>query len=172
MPIGPASHFVDLETIRPEHRDTPQPRMPRYGWSTSRLDWDVAHALVVVRQFGKVPLQLAMQGIIPQTSGVYVVCSGPNGADDCDLLCTLYTVLYVGQSTNLRARFIHHLTAPTGMATVLSAFDRLEFWYTPIPESELNLVEGAIQRALGPPANKINAPSFAAKLSAPIPANP
>ena len=147
--------------------------MAEYGWSLKRADWTAARALVVEHDFGKVRMQLQMQGAVPSVSGVYVICCGPNDPQPSELWSELYNALYVGQAKNLRDRFVQHINARSGgAARVREAFDQLEFWYVPVPAATLSQYERTLQRALGPTANLISAPSYTVGLGPPVPANP
>lgn len=100
---------------------------------------------------------------LPERAGVYAICAPPPSPES-NLPLGLMNVLYVGESENLRRRFVEHSKTSDGrLAAAKRCYaDSLQFWWSEIvghPEQELSdkerivQVEAALLRAFGPPIN-------------------
>lgn len=126
----------------------------RYGWSTDRGAWRRLSVQAVERNWKRVPFAALHQGAVPAQAGVYVICT-PGLAADAGLFGVLYNAIYVGQSRDLRKRFLQHCRSPgRELATALNCFRVLEFWSACVDSSQLDGMEALLIECLGPPANQ------------------
>lgn len=134
----------------------------RYGWNLRRDSWELAGKEIQKLEWKKVFLDPSQTFVIPQKSGVYLICGRPPLLGDTDPtkpLGVFYNVLYAGQSGSLRARFDTHakLTSPD-LELAKKTFRNLDYWYALVENVDLNRIEGLLLDVLGPTANRVNAP--------------
>ena len=150
----------------------------KYGWTLDRSKWDLLpDEFVVGGSWNSVQFTLADKDSIPESSGIYLVCTPPCGrrrgdsTSPNDLFGILYSALYVGKSSNLRTRFIQHCRKPD--RPIQAAFtcysEALEFWYHRTDVGSLRTAENSLFDCLGPPANRIR--PLAAAVARRIPAS-
>lgn len=126
----------------------------RHGWSLDKSDWRTTDKDLVDRNWRRAPFIAVQHSMVPEQSGVYVICS-PGLSASAGLFGLLYNALYVGQATDLHSRFLQHRRTPgREIARMINCFRSLDFWYTPAPEEDLNSVEATLIECLGPPANQ------------------
>jgi hypothetical protein len=144
----------------------------RYGWTLQYDDWSKLTAELSERKWARVPLEAVYQDSVPSRAGIYLICGTPRGPDQRPFR-DLYGVLYAGQANSLRRRFCEHCQRPKRELAAAHACMRsgLDYWYCSAASGELNRLEGALIRALGPPANLIDAPKITARIGQPVPAN-
>lgn len=144
----------------------------KYGWSLEPDVWQVLGKRTKFYRWQKVILEKDYSKQVPQSSGIYLICASvktkqkPTNGGVMDYL---YNAIYVGQSENLRNRFLKHArfeNAATNRAR--SIFRRLDFWHSEIESDELDSIEQLLIDALGPTANKINV--IQARIGDPVPA--
>ena len=83
----------------------------RYGWNINSAPWERAGKELQKLEWKKVFLDPSQTFVIPEKSGVYLICGRPPVPVETDLtkpLAIFYNVLYAGQSGSLRARFATH----------------------------------------------------------------
>ncbi len=110
--------------------------------------------------------------VIPEASGIYIICSKPStvsGHFSGKLWATLYNAQYVGHSNNLRIRFREHLTGYGDVVKVKHLYQRVDFWYAEVAQDRLRVVEDYIYDVFRPAANKIK--PVQAKFGVGVPAN-
>jgi hypothetical protein len=134
----------------------------RYGWNLSTEPWERAFKEIQNLEWKKVPLDSIQSIVVPEKSGVYLICGrppAPSGTDHTKPLAVFYNVLYAGQSGSLRSRFVTHakFTSPD-LERAKRTFQNLDFWYAPVESVDLNRIEGLLLDVLGPTANRVNAP--------------
>ena len=132
----------------------------RYGWNIHSAPWELASKEIRKLEWKKVFLDPIQTVIIPEKSGVYLICGRPPiETDSTKPLAIFYNVLYAGQSGSLRARFATHakLTSPD-LELAKKTFRNLDYWYALVENVDLNRVEGLLLEVLGPTANRVNAP--------------
>lgn len=131
----------------------------RYGWSRVEHPWrELADASLPTRPWRSSPFAKAWHSQVPTAPGVYIITGSPpiKGA-----FSTAWCPLYVGQTSNLRSRFGHHLRGGTAVSS-LHIFADLRFFYLIVTGEEaetsnLRRYEQVLQDAFGPIANNINA---------------
>ena len=134
----------------------------RYGWNINSSSWERAAKEIATLTWKKVFLDSSQTVMIPEKSGVYLICSSPPssaGPDQTKPLGCFYNVIYVGQSGGLKSRFATHAksTSPD-LELAKKTFLNLDFWYALTDVSSLNRIEGLLLDVLGPTANRVNAP--------------
>ena len=153
----------------------PKSRGNQTGWHLNTVIWRELENLLGDRAFAKVQFNTFMINTVTTEPGVYLLCSHPPLPTNTDLTDKLYNVLYVGQAGNLRSRMLDHLNGKNSHIKIDSlAFSKagLAFWYITVPKDSLSEFEGKIQAAFNPVINRISAPSYRAKLSVSVSANP
>lgn len=134
----------------------------RYGWNINGSSWDRAGKEIQNLKWKKAFLDSSQTFVIPERSGVYLICGRPPVPVEKDLtkpLAIFYNVLYAGQSASLRQRFATHAksTSPD-LELAKKTFRNLDFWYALVENVDLNRIEGLLLDVLGPTANRVNAP--------------
>ena len=109
-------------------------------------------------------------------SGIYMLCASPLGhrfppsQRAGKLFANLMTPIYIGQTTDLRQRFLRHCRNPSpkvGKASVCFEMS-LMFWYHRVPLERLDFDEAVLIRCFGPPANERDE-TIPAYMGTPIP---
>ena len=129
----------------------------RKGWSLEARDWHELERVLPEAVWRRVRFRDLDQDSVPSGPGVYAVCSSPavrSPAKLAALFPALNTVLYVGQASNLRQRFLQHLagTKPE-MAAISLCYVASVFWFTELSPERLNDVEREMINCFGPTAN-------------------
>ena len=150
----------------------------RYGWSLAKLEWDgLSSEIISEESWRSVQFNIADVNSVPPSSGVYLLCTSPPRrrrsavTSSNDLFGLLYTAIYAGKSENLRRRFEDHCRNPKSeIITSRECFaDSLDFWFTRLDPSQLDIVEARLIDCLGPPANAVRG-MITARIQNPIPA--
>jgi len=146
----------------------------RYGWSIDPQAWSRADSEIQKLEWKKVFLLEHQAPLVPQGSGVYLMCVHPPVSRNKDVprpLAILYNAIYAGQSRILRDRFKTHAKSTSeDIESAKRAYGNLDFWYAVVDSVDLNHLEALLLDVLGPTANRVNAP-LQGKLGAPRPAN-
>ncbi len=144
----------------------------KYGWQLDGILWQRLSDHSGRHEWIRTYLDDDYKDTVPRGSGVYLICvsaidavSGGHNAER--LLKTLYNVVYVGQTEDLRRRFLEHTKGYGDVRHARRIFRRLHYWYSPIPSIERDAVEQCFLDALGPAANRRN---VRARVDAPVPA--
>jgi hypothetical protein len=146
----------------------------KYGWNLDDLAWERAQERLIVLQWRRVLLVEVQATLVPESSGVYLICATPplkrEGASEKPL-ANFYNALYAGQSKSLRERFkTHSRISSPDIEQAKKTFKVLDYWYALVDIIDLNFVESLLLDVLGPTANRINAP-LQGTLGNPEPAN-
>lgn len=142
------------------------------GWSLDPQCWEIFSGVVPGLTFISFQLRIENEVVIPEASGIYIICSRPSTVSNNfsgKLWTTLYNAQYVGKSTNLRKRFKEHVIGYKDVAKVKSLYRHVDFWYAQVAQDRLEVTEGYIWDVLRPAANKIK--PGRAKFGAGVPAN-
>ncbi len=134
----------------------------RYGWNIDRASWERASNILQKLEWKKAFLDPSQAFVIPEKSGVYLICSRPPvpvESDSTKPLGIFYNVLYAGQSVSLRTRFnTHAKSSSLDIELVKKTFRNLDYWYALVEKVDLDGIERILLDVLGPTANRINAP--------------
>ena len=150
----------------------------RYGWSLVRDEWSgLPGDLVNGKVWRSVQFNTDEATSVPASPGIYLICTSPPGRRRStiisanDLFGLLYTAIYAGKSENLRRRFGDHCRNPKSeILTSRECFaDCLDFWFTKLDPSKLDIVEAQLIDCLGPPANVVRG-MITARIQNPVPA--
>lgn len=95
-------------------------------------------------------------------SGIYLLCASPVGHHfppshrSGRLFANLMTPIYIGQTVDLRQRFLRHCRNPSPKIRKAGlCYDRaLTFWFHRVSLERLKSVEAVLIRCFGPPANE------------------
>lgn len=131
----------------------------------------MAHRAVAGREHKNLLFNEKFATMVPKTSGVYMVCTSPDSPQTADIFSELKCPLYIGQTTNLRARFLQHLQSSSPVHSITMCFKRVEFRFVEVPTDDLNGVELALYKAFGPPTNR-QSPPLKGSFGPAVPANP
>lgn len=109
-------------------------------------------------------------------SGIYMLCASPVGHRFStemyanNLFDRLLTPIYIGQTTDLHKRFLHHCNNPSAkVGRAALCFGRsLMFWFHLVPSEQLIHSEAVLIHCFGPTANERVEP-IPATLGTPIP---
>ena len=146
----------------------------KYGWNLEKESWDRAYESLIALQWRRVLLTEVQATLVPEESGVYLICASPplKSEDITEKpLANFYNALYAGQSRSLRDRFkTHSRISSPDIERAKRAFRVLDYWYARVDVVDLNLVESLLLDVLGPTANRISAP-LQGTLGSPVPAN-
>lgn len=137
----------------------------RHGWSLSPAVWAGVREAFEHRRWSRVPFQMRSRVMVPNACGIYVLAAGP-GVGQTGALARLYDALYVGQSTNLRVRFLQHLSHPQPQIERATRCFAMDFWFTCSEEHERYGLEALLIDCLGPSANRI--PGIRATIGQPV----
>lgn len=127
----------------------------RHGWSLSPRSWAAMREAFENRPWKQVPFRIHSRALVPNACGVYVLAAG-SGVRHAGVLARLYGALYVGQSVDLRARFLQHLARPQPELERAVRSFALDFWFTPSDEPDLLRLEALLIECLGPSANRLS----------------
>lgn len=134
----------------------------RYGWNLNSAPWERAGKELQQLEWKKVFLDPSQAFVIPEKSGVYLICGRPPVSPETDPakpLAIFYNVLYAGQSGSLRSRFATHAKSTSqDLELAKKTFRNLDYWYALVESIDLNRIEGLLLDVLGPTANRVNAP--------------
>ncbi len=129
-----------------------------HGWRCRLEVWQALGRLLSGITWCKVFFRPASKLQVPAFSGIYILASSPPNCVRGLCADSLYNVLYVGKSVNLRRRFMEHLQSPDGaMQAVRRVFSRhIEFWHTAceIKLDQLDMLESHLIHCLRPTANQ------------------
>lgn len=137
------------------------------NWSFDRDQWDALASFDGEVKWKAVPLEGGRKRSIPNRPGVYMLVAEPPKPAKAKVLenVHLQTVVYVGQGL-LQDRFAQHVKGEReGVIAAKKVFDRIRFYYTPVPRDSLNDLESLLYEALGPPSNKIHPPTIRARVA-------
>jgi hypothetical protein len=120
----------------------------------------------LVGPWNRVAFRQVQRRRVPEEPGIYIL--GARAPGSC-LPSPLYNAVYVGQTTNLRNRFLQHLRRPsTEVGHAAVCFPEMDFWFVPSDHASLNRLEAMLIECLGPSANR--RAGIGARVGPPIPA--
>ena len=135
----------------------------RHGWSIEPEPWAKLSSLPINgNQWRSVQFTVADSNSVPSVAGIYALCTPPPGRirrnlrpSSNDLLGVLFTVVYIGQTTDLHRRFIEHCRRPKlEIRQIRQVFSEcLEFWFCRMESSEIDAVEMQMIDCFGPTGN-------------------
>jgi hypothetical protein len=126
----------------------------RYGWSLEEPSWQRLRALKDRGKWRRCKLDQLQRVHVPTEPGIYLIGASAT-KDDGEPFSTLYNAIYVGQSTNLQARFLQHIRTPQDpLRLARSCFPILDYWFLEVDASELDSLEAVLIDCLGPSANR------------------
>ena len=126
----------------------------RKGWSLDPDQWQLCVSLLTGTQWGKCFLESLYRDVVPEASGVYLICARPQKIGR--RFPELYEVVYVGQDgVSLRRRFLEHCNRPKPEIARLRRcyYMPLDYWFCQAPSEMLSRLEGVLIDSFGPPAN-------------------
>jgi len=129
----------------------------RHGWRLDPKPWQRLAAVCRGQIWNRVYLEDDYRAQIPTEPGIYLICASPRHVlERSTLRDRLYTVVYVGQASDLRRRFRQHVRGYGNVPAARSTFRRLDYWYTVASMHQLDRLEQCFIDALGPSANDRN----------------
>jgi len=128
------------------------------GWAVNTEAWQAAFHTTQDCTWKRVGLHSDNRQQVPTTPGVYVMCVKPWGQHVSSILFDhLTNAIYVGQATNLRARFNQHVRGDRpGLRHAIETFRTITFYFAAVECDRLSLVEQSLIDALGPSVNAMN----------------
>jgi hypothetical protein len=144
----------------------------RYGWTLEYNEWERLRSALASRVWNRARLESVYRESVPQRSGVYLICGSPC-ATHREPFKYLYGVVYAGQASSLRRRFVEHCSRPKSeiaAAKECMHLRRLDYWFCEAASEDLSYFETVMIQTLGPPANLIEAPRIKGKVGQPLPA--
>ena len=141
----------------------------RYGWTLEKQEW-LQLSIISGTRWSKTEFDSRNRGKIPQSSGVYAICSSPPDFTQ-SLIKALYNIIYVGKSKSLRRRFLEHCNRPKlEIEMAKHCFgDNLEYWFTEVSLDQIDELEARLIDCFGPPANLVRG-HIPARIESPNPA--
>ena len=148
----------------------------KYGWQLDSILWKrIPDELKHSNEWVMIELSQIGADRIPKLPGIYMFCASPVGVkrtDDSEriLFGKLYTPIYIGQTNNLRRRFIQHISGPSAKLRIaISCYENsMKFWFHKRDEDQIRLEEAWLINCFGPSANEVSG-SIRAKLGKPKP---
>jgi hypothetical protein len=130
----------------------------RYGWTLSKIDWEKVPNDLNSGHWRNVGFHINNAQAVPAVPGVYAFCSPPPFSDGpSNFFRLLNGVLYIGQSKDMRRRFLEHANQPKKL--IMDArkcyAEHLTFWWIRVNEDDLDRAESSLITCLGPPANEL-----------------
>ncbi|KJF17592.1 GIY-YIG nuclease family protein [Acidithrix ferrooxidans] len=124
-------------------------------------------SIVLKPHGGKRQLKESTISAVPAEPGIYVLCARSRFEDPKNrtginlLLSSLYYVIYVGKSNDLRKRLKEHIKASHNpdLSRYIRGLDTnstIDFWCFTCPAEQLNEAESHLISLLNPATNKIN----------------
>lgn len=136
----------------------------RYGWSIEREPWaKLSNFRLNGNRWRSVQFTLSDSVTVPSTPGIYAFCALPPGTirrnrrlSANNLFVHLFTAVYIGQTINLRRRFVQHCKQPKReIKEIRQLFaEGLEFWFCRLDLSEIEAAELLMIDCFGPPGNR------------------
>lgn len=125
-----------------------------HGWSLSKKHWNELAQIIKDTVWARSSLHHLYQDLIPETAGIYMICSKVKCITQ-DPFNKFYNVLYIGQANPLRRRFLEHCRNPQKeVHKAKQCFTiPLDYWYTTVPQEQLDRIETLLIDSLGPSAN-------------------
>jgi len=150
--------------------------MLRYGWQLDKTLWDQIPAdLRESCSWRFVDVASVSADMIPSAPGIYLFCTYPVGcrrlpSESNSLFGNLLAPIYIGQSTNLRRRFLQHCRRPPNMIQAAQACfgADMTFWFHRRRRGQIKADEAALIHCFGPTANLQSPPSITARLRKPV----
>lgn len=144
------NHFV--RKMNP-HNSTPR------SWSLEKELWSKLNQISVDTKWSRVEFDKnSIQHIPPKSKGVYLICA--DTPQDVLREKGLKTVLYAGQSKDLKSRFLEHTRNPKQLKEYLESLIQYTFfYYTKVgDDSRICDLEILLRQTYDPPCNLINPP--------------
>ena len=147
----------------------------RHGWSLEYEWWAQLEKALPASAWQKVRFRLLDEDSVPSSPGIYAMSAGTPlhvDGDGMSLFRQLHNVLYLGKSTNLRARFKQHVVTPKAeLKQAMVCYGAPSFWFITVETARLDELEGLLIECLGPSANKKrNLQYIGATIGKPVPA--
>lgn len=129
------------------------------GWAIDPQPWLSVLDATKECTWRRVNLDADNRRLVPEEAGVYVMCVSTKDLHFAGkLFDALTAAIYVGQASNLRARFSQHVRGDRpGLKQAIQTFRRISFYFTTLDRGSLSHVEQSLIDALGPSVNAINA---------------
>ena len=127
-----------------------------YGWTLDAEVWRKLRESFLTNQWSRVYVEELYSNQVSQSSGLYIIVSALKLVVQNEPMNGFRNAIYVGQSRNLRTRFVQHVKGYGNVTKAKETFRRLEFWWTLMDQEQLSSHEQLLIYALGPSANKVN----------------
>ena len=126
------------------------------GWTLDRDKWKSLICAVGHTEWHPTQLDAIYRDVVPSESGVYLVCVTVPSLQQPPF-SRLYNVIYAGQATDLKQRFLQHCRDPKKeLRDAERCFGSCpDYWFTLVPFHGLDEAEGLVIACLGPPANLV-----------------
>lgn len=135
----------------------------RYGWSIEREPWvKLSNLRIGSKRWRSVQFAEGDSNSVPAVAGVYALCTPPPGTNrrnrrpsPNDLFGLLFSAIYIGQTTDLRRRFVQHCRQPKQeIRQIRQVFsESLEFWFCRMKSNEIEAAEMQMIDCFGPTGN-------------------
>lgn len=141
----------------------------RYGWTCDYADWMAVKLAVGNLKWGAAPFISQYSSTIPQAPGVYMLMLNASRViADEQPWAAIKSPLYIGQSRNLKRRFLDHVENKSTVARYLEKLPSIEFCFAPADLLQINEIEAALIQAFGPRINRVQPAVIRARLLDPI----
>lgn len=127
-----------------------------YGWSLDPKVWAAVKEQLVDTVWSHTYLEILYRERVPECSGIYMITASLKVLAIDGPTNDFRNAIYVGQSINIRKRFLQHVNGYGDVTLAKQTFKRLDFWWTPIATGLLDECEQLLIYALGPSANRVN----------------
>lgn len=132
----------------------------RYGWNQDQRKWKSLLGEITDLQWKQVPLKPTSNGVVPQSTGVYIMMISIAKIADLPKELSPWNKIvgpmYIGLATNLQQRFSQHASkTQKNTKELITNFAPIEFWWTECDSDRYRQLEAMLIELFGPPFNSI-----------------
>jgi hypothetical protein len=141
----------------------------RYGWTCDRADWEAAKAAACDLTWHSTPFVAQYKSLVTTGPGIYMlILNTSNVIADQSPWAEIRAPLYIGQTMNLRRRFLEHVENRSTVSRYLEQLPLIQFCFASADPTRICDIEAALINVFGPRINRVQPAIIKATLLDPI----